>query len=218
MLSEYGQLIDSTPDPLDAPYFLNSLDEALVNASQLADWIELGIPIANRQLLDAELPDPSAVTDGLPAAAPFATSGAITTPGPQTVVQPTGEYLALMKPLAGGSLLDATVGANPTLPSSNPTPTGDLAVVSAATPAGVELVVINRSPSVDIPSTVNFTGVTGDATATVTTLDGPSPLSDNSGQAPNTVSTTTSAAPVAAGGATITFPAHSISLVTLPGF
>lgn len=218
VLSEYGQLIDSTPDPLDAPYFLNSLDEALVNASQLADWIRLGIPVADRQLLDAELPAPSAVTAGLPGAAPFATTGAITTLGPQTVVQPTGEYLALMKPLAGGNLLDATVSGDPALPSSNPAPTGDLAVVSAATPAGVQLVVINRSPNVDVASAVNFAGVTRSTTATVTTLDGPSPLSDNSSQAPNTVSTSTSAAAVTGGAATITFPAHSISLVSLPGF
>jgi alpha-L-arabinofuranosidase len=218
ILSEYGQHIDSTPDPLEAPYFLNSLDEALVNASQLADWIQLGVPVADRQLLDAELPAPSAVTAGLPGAAPFATSGAITTPGPQTVVQPTGEYLALMKRLAGGGLLDATVSANPALPSTNPAPTGDLAVVSAATPAGVRLVVINRSPDVDVASTVDFAGMTASATATVTTLDGPSPLSDNTSQTPNTVSTSTSTAAVTAGGAvTITFPAHSISLVTLPG-
>jgi alpha-N-arabinofuranosidase len=217
ILSEYGQLIDSTPDPLEAPYFLNSLDEALVNASQLADWIQLGVPVADRQLLDAELPAPSAVTAGLPGAAPFATSGAITTPGPQTVVQPTGEYLALMEPLAGGSLLDATVSANPALPSTNPAPTGDLATVSAATPGGVRLVVINRSPSVDVASTVDFAGMTGNATATVATLDGPSPLSDNSSQTPNTVSTSTSPAAVTGGAATITFPAHSISLVTLPG-
>jgi alpha-N-arabinofuranosidase len=218
VLTEYGQLIDSTPDPLDAPYFLNSLDEALLNASQLADWIQLGIPVADRQLLDAELPGPSAVGEGLPGAAPFATTGAITTPGPQSVVQPTGEYLALMEPLAGGSLLNATVSANPTLPSSNPAATGDLEVVSAATPTGVQLVVINRSPSLDIPSAVTFAGVTGSATATVTTLDGPSPLSDNSIQAPDTVSTSTSATAVTGGAATVTFPAHSISLVTLPGF
>jgi hypothetical protein len=161
VLTEYGQLINSTPDPLDAPYFLNSLDEALLNASQLADWIQLGVPVADRQLLDAELPAGSAVTAGLPGAAPFATSGAITTPGPQTVVQPTGEYLGLMRSLAGGSLLTATVSGNPALASSNPSPSGDLAVVSAATPGGVDLVVINRSPSAAVGSTVQFAGVTG---------------------------------------------------------
>jgi alpha-N-arabinofuranosidase len=217
VLTEYGQLIDSTPDPLQAPYYLGSLDEALVNASQLADWIQLGIPVADRQLLDAELPAAPAVTAGLPGAAPFATTGAITTPGPQTVVQPTGEYLALMEPLAGGSLLPATVTGNPVLATSNPTPTGDLAVVSAATASGAQLVVINRSPTADVPAAVAFAGVSGGGTATVTTLDGPSPLSENSVQAPDTVSASTSAATVTGGAATITFPAHSVSLVTLPG-
>jgi alpha-N-arabinofuranosidase len=216
VLTEYGQLIDSTPDPLVAPYFLNSLDEALLNASQLADWITLGIPVADRQLLDAELPAPSAVTAGLPGAAPFATTGAITTQGQESVVQPTGEYLALMEPLAGGSLLGATVNGNPLLPTSGAS-SGDLAVVSAATPTAVQLVVINRSPSADISSAVTFAGVTGSGAATVTTLDGPWPLSDNSIQAPDTVSTSTSSAAVTSGTATVTFPAHSISLVTLPG-
>src|SRR6202012_3959 len=105
----------------------------------------------------ADVRPASAVTSGLRGAAPFATTGAITTPGPQSVVQPTGEYLALMEPLAGGSLLGATVGGNPTLESSGPTG-GDLAVVSAATSAGVRLVVINRSPSADVPSAVTFAG------------------------------------------------------------
>jgi alpha-N-arabinofuranosidase len=97
VLSEYGQLINATPDPLVAPYYLNSLDEALINASQLAAWIRLGVPVADRQLLTAQLPGPSAVTSGLPGAAPFAVTGAITTPGPQTVVQPTGADLQLMR-------------------------------------------------------------------------------------------------------------------------
>lgn len=217
VLSEYGQLISSTPDPLTAPYFLNSLDEALLNASQLADWITLGIPVADRQLLDAELPDPTAVTAGLPDAAPFAASGAITTPGPQTVVQPTGEYLALMSPLADGSLLPVTVSGDPSISGPAGTTTGDLEIVSAATSAGVRLVVINRSPTDDVPSTVQLTGVTGAATATVMTLDGPSPLSDNTVEAPNTVATTSSTIGVSDGMATMTFPAHSISLVTVPG-
>jgi hypothetical protein len=216
VLTEYGQLLSSTPDPLEAPYFLDSLDEALLNASQLADWIKLGIPVADRQLLDAELPLPGLVSNGLPGAAPFATSGAIVTSGPQTVVQPTGEFLTLMRPLAGGSLLGTTMTADPSLTGSNP-PSGVLAVVSAATTAGLQVVVINRSPAVDVASAVQFTGVTGSGTASVTTLDGPSPLADNTSQAPDTVSTTTSGVAVSHGVATITFPAHSISLITVPG-
>jgi alpha-L-arabinofuranosidase len=219
VLTEYGQLINSTPDPLDAPYYLNSLDEALVNASQLANWIGLGIPVADRQLLTAELPPTDQVTTGLPGAAPFAVTGAITTPGPTTIVQPTGLYLGLMKPLAGGTLLPSTVAGNPVLTTSATSSVGDLSVVSAATSSGPSVVVavINRSPTADVLSSVAFSGVSGSGAATVTTLDGPSPLSDNTAAAPDTVTTSTSTASVTAGATVVDFPAHSISLVTLPG-
>jgi alpha-N-arabinofuranosidase len=219
VLTEYGQLINSTPDPLDAPYYLNSLDEALVNASQLANWIGLGIPVADRQLLTAELPPADQVTTGLPGAAPFAVTGAITTLGPSTVVQPTGLYLGLMKPLAGGALLPSTVAGNPVLTTSGTSSVGDLSVVSAATSSGpsVAVAVINRSPTADVPASVAFSGVPGNGAATVTTLDGPSPLSDNTAATPTTVTTSTSTASVTAGATVVNFPAHSISLVTLPG-
>jgi alpha-N-arabinofuranosidase len=229
VLTEYGQLINATPDPMetDATYYLNSLDEALVNASQLADWIKLGIPVADRQLLDAELPSPdplntSFVTAGLPGAAPFAATGAITTPGPfstatQTIVQPTGLFLGLMSPLAGGSQLNTAMSGNPVLTTLGSTSVGDLSTVSAATTSGVQLIVINRSPTADVPSSVAFSGVTASGTATVTTLDGPSPLSDNTAAAPTTVTTSTSTASVTAGATVVNFPAHSISLVTLRG-
>jgi alpha-N-arabinofuranosidase len=222
VLTEYGQLINSTPDPLDAPYFLDSLDEALLNAGQLADWIHLGIPVADRQLLDAQLPDPSSVTAGLPGAAPFAATGAITTPGElapassETVVQPTGLVLGLMKPLAGGAQLSSSIAANPVLTTSGTTSVGDLSTVSAATSAGIELVVINRSPTADVDSTVAFSGLTGSGSASVTTLDGPTPLSDNT-SVPGTVTTSTSSAAVSVGTAVLDFPAHSVSLITLPG-
>jgi alpha-N-arabinofuranosidase len=228
VLTEYGQLINSTPDanPLDpdAPnYYLNSLDEALVNASQLADWIKLGIPVADRQLLDAQLPDPSVVTAGLPGAAPFAVTGAIATPGEtaapgsSTVLEPTGQSLGLMKPLAGGALLDSSIAANPQLTTLGSTDVGDLSTVSAATAAGIQLVVINRSPTDDVAASVAFSGVSASGTASVTALDGPSPLSDNTAAAPTTVTTTASTAPVTAGTTALTFPAHSVTLVSLPG-
>jgi hypothetical protein len=225
VLTEYGQLIGATPDPATVPYYLNSLDEALVNASQLADWIRLGIPVADRQLLAAELPssdltDPLNVTAGLPGNAPFAATGAITTPGPYAagpVVQPTGLFMGLMKPLAGGAQLTAAVAGNPQLTTAGDgTGVGDLSVVSAAGPNGIEVVVINRSPTADVPASLAVDGVTASGTATVTTLDGPSALSDNTAAAPTTVTTSSATAGVTGGSALLTFPAHSVSLVTLP--
>jgi alpha-L-arabinofuranosidase len=218
VLSEYGQLINATPDPLQAPYYLNSLDEALVNASQLANWIRLGIPVADRQLLTAELPGASVVTNGLPGAAPFAVTGAITTPGPQTVAQPTGEYLQLMSPLAGGRQLPVATAGDPQLTTTaGGTTVGDLDAVAAAGVGGVAVVAINRSPATDVAARVSLRGWHGSGRATLATLDGPSALSDNTSAAPATVSTTRSTAPVRDGALTLTLPAHSVTLISLAG-
>jgi alpha-N-arabinofuranosidase len=217
-LSEYGQLINATPDPTTAPYYLNSLDEALVNASQLADWITLGVPVADRQLLTAELPAPAAVTSGLPGAAPFAVTGAITTPGPQTVVQPTAQYMRVMSPLADTQLLPSQVDGNPTLTTTaSGAAVGAVSAVAGSGAGHVEVVAINRSATSNLPATIDLTGFRGHGAATVTTLNGPSALSDNTAAAPNTVTTRTSIAPVSKGQTRLTLPAHSISLVQLNG-
>jgi alpha-N-arabinofuranosidase len=217
-LSEYGQLINATPDPSVVPYYLNSLDEALVNASQLADWITLGVPVADRQLLAAELPAASAVTSGLPGAAPYAVTGAITTPGPQTVVQPTAQYVRLMSPLAGESLLGSQITGNPTLTTtSSGSAVGAVSVVAGSGRGAVDVVAINRSATGEVPATIDLAGFHGRGRAVVRTLDGPSALSDNTAAAPNTVTTSSSAVPVAKGQAELTLPAHSISLVQIDG-
>jgi alpha-N-arabinofuranosidase len=253
VLSEYGELINSTPDPATEPYYLDSLDEALVNASQLAAWIRLGVPVADRQLLTAEQPAPANVTQGLPGAAPYAVTGAIVTPGPQTIAEPTGLYLGLMRPLAGARLLPAQTSGNPQLTTAAGAPVGDLSVVAASASGGVDVLAINRSPADDVTTSLSVTSgvatgraggvateraggvateraggvatgraggvATGRAggVATITTLDGPSALSDNTASAPGTVHTTTSAAPVRRGALQLTLPAHSISLVRIGG-
>jgi alpha-L-arabinofuranosidase len=217
VLSEYGQLINATPDPVQDPYYLDSLDEALVNASQLAAWIRLGVPVADRQLLDAEQPDAADVTHGLPGAAPFAVTGAIVTPGPQTIAEPTAQYLGLMRPLAGGRLLTARTNGDPQLTTADGAPVGDLSVVAAAGGGGIDVVAINRNPSDDVSSTLSLAGTKLSGRVTVATLDGPSALSDNTSDAPDTVHTTSSTVRMIGGDATLTLPAHSISLVRIGG-
>ena len=220
-LSEYGQLIDSTPDSLDQPstYYLNSLDEALINASQLANWIRLGVPVADRQLLTAELPQPQNVTVGLPDAAPYAVTGAITTTGTSTatVVQPTGEYLGLMRPLADGRQLSVQTIGNPSLTAAAGVPVGDLSAVAAATSGGIVIAAINRSPTADVPTRVSLRGFTGSGQASVSTLNGPDALSDNTSADPSNVTTTASTASVQGGAIALTLPAHSITLLTIRG-
>lgn len=211
-LTEYGSLISSTPDPTDYPYYDDSLDEALFNASQLADWIKDGITVADRQLLTAEQPAAANVTSGLPGAAPYAVTGAIVTPGPQVVAQPTGQYFELFKPLAGGTQLGTSVLNNPVLTTSGST-VGDLSVVAAERKKTTSVVVINRDPDNAVASTLNLNGMASGSSATVTTLNGPSALSYNTASAPDTVTTSTSHASVSNGAVSLTFPAHSITLV-----
>jgi alpha-N-arabinofuranosidase len=211
-LTEYGSLIGSTPDPATDPYYDESLDEGLFNASQLADWIKDGITVADRQLLTAEQPAAASVTSGLPGAAPYAVTGAITTPGPDVVVQPTGQYLELFKPLANGTQLGSQILNNPVLTTEGST-TGDLSVVAADNRGTTSVVVINRDPTNDVSSTLNVNGIATGSSATVTTLNGPSALSYNTASAPDTVTTITSHASVTKGTVALTFPAHSITLV-----
>ena len=218
VLTEYGQLINAAPVPTQVPYYLNSLDEALVNASQLEQWISLGVPIADRQLLTAELPAPSAVTAGLPGASPFAVTGAISGPGPQTVVQPTAQYLRLMQPLAGEALLPSQTTQNPQITTtSSGIAVGAISVVAGAGGGNVDVVAINRSANTDIPTAISLAGFHGHGAATVTTLDGPSELSDNTVAAPNTVTTASSIVPFSKGLTHLTLPAHSISLIQVNG-
>jgi len=213
VLTEYGSLIGSTPDATEYPYYDESLDEALFNASQLANWIKEGVTVADRQLLTAEQPDADNVTSGLPGAAPKAVTGAITTPGPDVVAQPTGRYFKLFEPLAGGTVLDSSVLNNPVLTTSDKATVGDLSVVAAGSKRTTDVVVINRDPDNAISSVLGVNGIASTGSATVTTLNGPSALSYNTASEPNTVTTSTSHAKVSNGTVSLTFPAHSITLV-----
>ncbi len=216
MLTEYGSLIRATPDPSEYPYYSDSLDEALVNASQLADWIKDGIPVADRQTLAAEEPAADSVTVGLPDAAPYAVTGAIVTPGPDTIVEPTGEYFELFKPLARGKLLQTTTLNNPSLTTGG-TPIDALSVTAAEDVDGsTGVVVINRDPDNSVTSTLQVDGIVSAGQATVSTLNGASALSYNTASDPDAVTTTTSHATVSNGTVALTFPSHSITLVTVP--
>lgn len=213
VVTEYGTGLSAGPDPKQYPYFLDSLDEALVNASQLQNWIELGLPVADRQLLSAELPPPNAVGGMLPGAAPFATTGAVVTPGPETVVEPTGSYLELFAPFAGATEIAATVAGNPVLASSNALSTGDLSVTAAEAGGSAYALVVNRNPSVSVTSSVSLKGLPVGPIVTGELLDGQSALSYNTSAQPNRVTTTTWYEQDLRGLLEMTFPAHSITLI-----
>jgi hypothetical protein len=217
VLSEYGQLVSSTPDRTVVPYYLSSLDEALLNASQLADWIRLGVPVADRQLLNAELPPASLTTASLRHLAPWSAGGAIVTGGARTVVEPAGQMLELMKPLAGERRLGIAVSHDPRLTTAGGHPIGDLSVVAGAGGGHVVIVAVNRDPDASVSVHISVSGLHGSGQATMTRLDGPSALSFNEVGLPPSVVTRTSRVRVFGGTIPLTLPPHSISRLTLAG-
>ncbi len=208
--TEYGQLLSSNPDGY--PYFHDSLDEALLNASELASFIRLGIPVADRQLLTAEIPPPDKCCTSLPGNAPYATTGAIGTPGPDTVLEATGLAYNLFAPLASGTVLPVQATDNPVLTGN----TQVLSLLAVRTPHYVYLIGINRSTTDPVDARVRLQGVQAGQPALVSTLNGPSSLSHNTPAAPETVQLHTSDLPGAGSDLAITFPAHSITSARLP--
>ena len=217
VLSEYGQLVSSTPDRFEVPYYLSSLDEALLNASQLADWIRLGIPVADRQLLDAELPLPGETTDTLRHIAPSAAGGAIVTDGARTVVEPTGQVFGMMRPLAGEQRLGIAVASDPQLTLAGGHRIGALNVVAGTGHGEVNVLAINRNPVAARPCRIVFRGLHLSGTATVTVLDGPSAISMNTIARPHVVATHTRRVALRDGRVSLTLPPHSVARIGLAG-
>lgn len=211
--TEYGQLLNSNPNGY--PYFHESLDEALLNASQLADWIRLGIPVADRQLLAAEIPPPSNCCAGLPGAAPYASTASIGTPGPDTVAEATGELYSAFAPLAGGTLLSTQTIENPTLPRAGASDVHTLSVLAVRKGGYLYLVGINRSPSDAVPGRVLLEGLAGTGPAAFTRLDGPSAVSYNTPSAPRTVRLSSGEVPADGSAFSVSFPAHSVTTMRI---
>lgn len=214
VITEYGQLLSSNPDGY--PYYHDSLDEALLNASQLTSYIRAGIPVADRQLLTAEIPPPDQCCAGLPGAAPFATTGAIGTPGPHTVTEATGLVYNLFAPLRGGTVLPSTTAGNPVLTTVGGQAVNTLDAITVRSGKYVYLIGINRSTTDAVSTRVLLKGARADGPAAATLLDGPSSLSYNSPAAPQTVQLSHSELPVSGRGFDVTFPAHSAMAVRLP--
>ncbi|HTT89174.1 MAG TPA: hypothetical protein VMF65_06425 [Acidimicrobiales bacterium] len=215
VVMEYGQLLPS--NPAGYPDYHYSLDEALLNASQLVEWLHLGTPVADRQIAAGEIPRAATpCCTKLPGGDPYATTAAIGTPGPGTVLEATGELYGLLAGLGGGTLLPVTTDNNPVLATVGGQTAGALLVLAVR--KGHELYVagINRSPSRAVNAGLLLKGSTVTTGGVVERLDGASPLSYNTAAAPHSVRVTRGALAEAGSDLTVNFPAHSVTLLQLP--
>jgi alpha-L-arabinofuranosidase len=211
---EYGQLLNS--NPMGYPYYHYSLDEALLNAGQVVEWIRLGVPVADRQLVSAEIPTASRCCTKLPGADPYATTGAIGTSGKGTVLEATGELYALFAGLGGGAVLPTVTLHNPVLATVGGQEVGTLLVLAVRKENELYLVGINRSPTDVVHTTLSLEGSTVTKAGVVISLDGASALSHNSLAAPLAVRLTSRELKEAGRELAVTFPAHSVTTLRLP--
>ncbi len=108
VLTEYGQLV--RPMPVADPQFNLSLDEGLLVASQLRQWIDHYLPMANKYLLvSTPFLSDSTIDLSIDPVGLSIDSAMIAGPGPSFVIEPTGQVLGLMAHLAGGRRLPSSV-------------------------------------------------------------------------------------------------------------
>jgi alpha-L-arabinofuranosidase len=212
--TEYGQLLNS--NPAGYPYYHYSLDEALLNASQLVEWIRLGIPAADRQLVAAEIPAAPHCCAKLPGAAPYASTGSIGTPGPGTVLEATGQLYQLFAGLAGGSVLPAVTLDDPLLATVGGQDVGSLLVLAVRKGHELYLVAINRSPTDAVSARLLLEGSTATTGGIVARLEGASALSYNRVGAAQAVHLTNRELDETGSALAVSFPAHSVSVLRVP--
>ena len=203
-------------NPAGHPYYHFSLDEALLNASQLVEWIHLGIPVADRQLVAAEIPSAAHCCAKLPGAAPYASTAAIGTPGPGTVLEATGQVYALFAGLAGGSVLPAATLDNPVLATVGGQRVGSLLVLAVRKGQELYLVGVNRSPTDAFDARIFLDGSTVTNPGVLARLNGVSALSYNTVAAPQAVRITNSRLAERGSDLAVSFPAHSVTTIRLP--
>lgn len=210
-ITEYGNLGSRHPDA--DPNYHASLSQAILMANDLAAFIKLGIPAADKSNLNGFVfaPPPGgsvAVSSGL--------NAMIAGPGPTFELAPTGLVPEMVKPMTGGTVVASSVAGNPTRTLGDGQQLPALTTVaSRASNGALDVLVINQDPENDVRSTVQ-PGVTHAAAVQVTTLNGTTILSRNL-PGDQRVTIRTSTAQVGRGAFTYTFPAHSVTRIHLTG-
>jgi alpha-N-arabinofuranosidase len=214
VLSEYGQLV--TPMPAADPDFNLSLDEGLLVASQLRQWIDHDLPVAEKYLLNST---PFLGTDPISLSIDpvglSVNSAMIAGPGPAFVLEPTGQVMRLMSHFAREQRLRALVVGNPMMEPAPGDRIPQLQSLAARRGRRLDLLVINASPERDVTTWVNLEGTVHNGYMSATLLDGPDALAYNTDYQPRAVTTRSTRVWVGERNFSWTFPAHSVTLLQL---
>lgn len=208
-ITEYGQLRSSSPT-FDKKFHY-SLEEGILIADELRQWVDLGVPLAEHYLLGGA-PFGSAAPPG--SSATTNDNSEIVGPGPDTFLEPTAFVEQLFRPLGGQNHRQVAAAGVPTISLPDGSSVPALETVGAVSQGKVTLVVINQSTSQNVVTSVS-TSAAPLRSGTLTTLDGPNELSYNSPTSPDTVGLRTTELQGSGGSVAVTFPAHSVSLLRL---
>jgi hypothetical protein len=202
--------------PVAHPEFNLSLYEGLLVASQLRQWIDHNLPVAEKYLLNSasflhNRPSQLAINP----AGLSVDNAMIAGPGPPFVMEPTGAALALMSRLAGAQRLGSTVVGGPSIIPAPGLRVPVLQTLAASSHGRLDILVINVSPTTSVRAKVQLGYPTAPSNMTVSVLDGPSTTSYNTFSRPRLVKVATRVTRVRGRNLSWTFPAHSLTLLQL---
>jgi alpha-L-arabinofuranosidase len=214
VLTECGQFV--TPMPVLDLHVNISLDEGLLVASQLIEWIDNNVPLAQKYLFDSA---PFRSGHGL--AVSSAASGLsvdnamIVRSGAQFIVEPTGEAMALMSRLGGAERLASVIVHDPVVVPARNKQVPVLEAVAATRAGEVQLAVVNTSPGAAVAADVDLGSQEHFSSLSASLLDGPSPTAYNTSAQPSTVASKTTLFGSPKDNFDWTFLAHSLTLLEL---
>lgn len=205
--SEYGILSNNAP----VAHYLQSQSHGMYVAQSIMNWIELGMPQAQKHcLIDYATGDTlgpgeqASVINDSPNSSSY-------------IATPTSKVFKMYSRMFGTVKVSSGISNNPTRTIYNGEIMKKLKVLASKDLSGnIYLMVVNSDRTDSVATTIQLSNFSVTGNATVWTLNGPSFTSYNTVSSPNTVDISTSSV---AGSTSFdyTFPAHSVIAMKLTG-
>jgi alpha-N-arabinofuranosidase len=212
LLTEYGLIAPGTPTPAQIELMFSTAS-GLIEAKNLLIWM------TNKASANIGGAQHSTLVDYYWSAPPVnimvsaVGQEMFTGPGPNIVAEPTAVAMGLMNQLLGHEVIGSSIDNNPIQTFS----TGTLATLDAMatrdSKGNIYVTVINQN--LTDPVTASVQGIASGTEAEFWVMSGPSFLSTNTPDAPNTVRVTSDTAEVSSGTFNWTFQPSSVTIIKL---
>lgn len=216
LLSEYGEL---GVFPSYSRHFVRSQGQGVMHAICVRQWVLNHVASADRTLLTDFTYAPIPADLAAVQISDSDTGGnfaLLAGPGPDTIVNPVGWSMKLLKNNTGDTLIASKVADSPQLKSAKGDSVPALQTYATLDAKGnAYLVVINADPRNDIVASVAASNFTHGPKALVTTLASPNINDENTPKEPMKVTLKNRTVDVGEGRFEMTFPRHSVTAIKL---